>query len=54
MNVPVDVTRKARKGSVSALKDGYLLLAPMTAAVPSAVPMAPPSTPPLTEALWRC
>jgi hypothetical protein len=51
MNVPVDVTRKARKGSVSALKDGYLLLAPMTAAVPIAVPMTPPITPPLTEAL---
>lgn len=53
MNVPVEVTRKARKGSVSALKDGYLLLAPMTAAVPIAVPMTPPITPPLTEALGR-
>jgi hypothetical protein len=50
-NVPADVTRKARKGRVSALKDGYLLLAPTTAAAPTAVPMRPPTVPPLTEAL---
>lgn len=51
INVPADVTRKARKGRVSALNDGYLLLAPTTAAVPIAVPMRPPIVPPLTEAL---
>lgn len=50
-NVPEDVTRKARKGKVSAPKDGYLLLAPTIAAAPIAVPMRPPIVPPLTEAL---
>lgn len=54
MKVADDVTRNARKGRVSALKDAYLLLAPTTATVPTAAPMAPPSTPPWSEALWVC
>lgn len=54
MKVPVDVTRKARKGRVSARNDGYLLLAPITAAAPIAVPTIPPMVPPLTEALGVC
>jgi hypothetical protein len=48
---PEDVTRKARKGTESALKLWYLLLAPTTAAAPTAVPIRPPIVPPLTVAL---
>lgn len=51
MNVPVEATRKARKGTVSARKEWYLLLAAMTPAAPIAVPMAPPIEPPLIVAL---
>lgn len=54
MNVPVEVTRKARIGSVRALKDGYLRDAPTTAPRPTAVPMSPPIVPPLTVALAGC
>jgi hypothetical protein len=51
MKVPVEATRKVRKGNVSALKDGYRRLAPITATVPMAVPMTPPIDPPLIVAL---
>ena len=50
-NVPVEATKKARNGTVSALKEWYLLLAAMTPAAPTAVPMIPPIDPPLTVAL---
>jgi hypothetical protein len=52
MNVPEEATRKARKGTVRARKDGKRLLAPMTTPAPMAVPMAPPMDPPLIVALW--
>jgi hypothetical protein len=51
MNVPDEVTRKARNGSVRARKDAYRRLAPTTAAAPIAVPARPPIIPPLREAL---
>lgn len=54
MNVPVEATRKARNGTVRALKDGYRRLAPATAAAPTAVPMRPPIDPPLMVALAHC
>lgn len=49
--VPEDATRKTRNGSVSARKEGNLVLAPATAAAPIAVPMRPPIDPPLSVAL---
>jgi hypothetical protein len=51
INVPVEATRKARNGTVSALNEAYLRLAPTTAAAPIAVPMTPPIDPPFTVAL---
>lgn len=54
MNVPVEATRKARKGTVRARKDGYRLLAATTLAAPSPVPMRPPIEPPLIVALHLC
>jgi hypothetical protein len=51
INVPVEATRKARNGTVSARKEWYLRLAAMTAPAPIAVPMTPPIDPPLIVAL---
>lgn len=48
---PAEAPRKARNGTVRALKLGYLLLARTTAALPTARPPRPPMVPPLTVAL---
>ena len=53
-NVPVDATRKARNGTVSARKEAYRLLAAATPTAPTAVPIRPPIDPPLTVALSLC
>ena len=49
--VPVEVTRKERKGRLRALKAGNLLLAATAPAAPITVPITPPTVPPLTVAL---
>ena len=49
--LPADVTRKARRGSVSVRKAGNRLLAAHTAPVPTASPTRPPPMPPLSVAL---
>lgn len=49
--VPDDVMRKALKGRDSALKVGYLDVAPKTPSAPAAVPTTPPMRPPTTVAL---
>jgi hypothetical protein len=48
---PAEATRKARNGTVRALKLGNLRLARATAAPPAASPTMPPTVPPLTVAL---
>jgi hypothetical protein len=53
-NEPEEATRKARKGTVRALKLAYLLLAAATPTVPAATPRRPPIDPPLTVALLSC
>lgn len=48
---PVEATRKARKGTVRALKLAYRRLAPATATPATPRPIRPPIVPPLTVAL---
>jgi hypothetical protein len=50
-NVPVEMARKARKGTVRERKPGYRLVAARTPTVPAPRPRSPPITPPLTVAL---
>lgn len=51
VKVPVDVIKKARKGSVRLRKAGYRVEAAHTPNAPAAVPTIPPPIPPLRVAL---